>query len=261
MQTNKKLIPKVKFELSPLEMESGLILDFSDSDDMFSGIMRKTFPKLINSLSKCRNKKESIEVCKKTAEEFIQKDRKIIEDFRDKIENDWNKINDQYVEILAKHFETSWSENKLIITSYISILPICPRFLDKFSFCIYYLKSIPEAREAIAHEVLHFLWFKKWKEVFKDSDEKQFSYPHLIWRLSEIMDPIILQCYPEIKNLINPKGWGYQSFVPLKIGEKSMVQYFTDIYLDCLKNKISFEQILKIVWQEAQEHRKVLESF
>ena len=62
--------------------------------------------------------------------------------------------------------------------------------------------------EVSAHEILHFLWFKKWKEVFPETGLKEYESPHLVWRLSEIMDPIILQCQPKIKELIKPAKSG-----------------------------------------------------
>ena len=75
------------------------------------------------------------------------------------------------------------------------------------------------------------------------------------------MDPIILQCQPEIKNLIKPTKWGYNSFMNLKIGNIGMTEYFVQIYKDCVQSGQSFEEILKILWAEAQKNKNVLEKF
>lgn len=120
---------------------------------------------------------------------------------------------------------------------------------------------MPEARVIIAHEILHFLWFKKWKEVFPESTNTDYESPHLVWRLSEVMDPIILHCHPILNTMIKPIDWGYPSFEGLKIGDKSMSEHFADIYRRCIIDNISFDLILKKVWQEAQKYREVLEKF
>ncbi len=75
------------------------------------------------------------------------------------------------------------------------------------------------------------------------------------------MDPIVLQCHPKIEELIEPTGWGYDSFKELKIGDVSMTRHFAKIYTDCLVAGKSFEEILKITWNEAQKYKDVLEKF
>ena len=70
------------------------------------------------------------------------------------------------------------------------------------------------------------------------------------------MAPIILQCDPKIKELIQPKRWGYDSFKNIKIGEVSMIDYFKKIYLDSIANGDNFETTLKKLWGEANIHEK-----
>jgi hypothetical protein len=75
------------------------------------------------------------------------------------------------------------------------------------------------------------------------------------------MVQIILQCNPKIKELIKPVSWGYESFKELKIGEVGMTNYFAEIYKDCLGSGKKFDETLKILWEEAQRHKSVLEKF
>lgn len=180
--------------------------------------------------------------------------------FKDAVERDWSSVSNLFLDTLAAHMETEWPEGR-IITGYISIIPVCPRFLDKLSFYINFKKSLSDAREIIAHEILHFLWFKKWKEVFPESKRGEYEAPHLVWRLSEIMDPIILQCHPEIQQFINPKSWGYNVFKTIKIGNVGMTEYFARVYKECLVGRISFEDTQKTLWGEAEKNREALEKF
>ena len=75
------------------------------------------------------------------------------------------------------------------------------------------------------------------------------------------MDPIILQSHPEIKKMIQPETWGYDSFKAIKIGDIGMTEYFVQVYMKCVQDGRSFEETLKTLWKEAQEHKEVLEKF
>lgn len=42
------------------------------------------------------------------------------------------------------------------------------------------------------HEILHFIYFEKWKQIFPQTNEKEFECPGLVWELSEMVPPIVL---------------------------------------------------------------------
>jgi len=257
----KTSIPTVRFELSPIDLEADLLQNFSDPSGRFSAVISKVYPKLQGIISETKNISEAKEACKKFAERLNKNNKIAISKAKDEIEKDWGLIGKDFLRILSEHMETDWPEDKPVITGYISTVPICPRFLDDYSFCISFWKPVPEARVTIAHEILHFLWFKKWKEVFGESSNNEYESPHLIWRLSEVMDPIILHRHPILNEMIKPVSWGYQSFEGLKIEDKSMSEHFANIYSSCLNDKMSFDLILRKVWEEAQTHRNILEKF
>ena len=258
---NQKFIPEVKFELAPIELEAEYLYFFSRTERRFDAVMNRVYPELEDIIKKSQNKDEAILKCRGFAEKVIEKNKAIIFKAKDRIQNDWSMIGKEFLETLAIHFETEWSRDKSRITGYISIVPVFPRFLGKYSFFIGYKVNTAIAREIIAHEIVHFLWFKKWKEVFPEIPEDQYESPHLTWRLSEIMDPIILQCHPVIKSLIQPTMWGYDSFKDLKIRGVGMTEYFVKVYTKCARNGKNFEEILRTVWKEAQENKEVLEKF
>jgi hypothetical protein len=175
-----------------------------------------------------------------------------MESFSQELEDEWNKVSEKFLETLSAHFETEWLA-EATITGYVSTLPIHPRFLDQNSFFVGY-ENIPVMIETSAHEIVHFLWFKKWKEVFPETTREECERPSLVWKLSEIMDPIILQCHPEIRAMIKPKQWGYRSFATKKIGEVGMTEYFKKIYLDSVSAGDTFDVTLRKLWEEAKLH-------
>ncbi len=253
-------IPKVIFKIAPIEQEAELLYSFSNPNERFFNFIKDFYPNLIEKLSKTKDEKEKKEICKKFAEEKTEPLKKEILKAKEKFNYSWNKISDLYLQKLSEHFETNWLDNKNIIV-HVSIVPICPRFLDDYSFSIFYAKDWSEARVTIAHEILHFLWFKKWLEIFPETKKEELESPYLIWRLSEIIDPIILHCYPQINEIIRPIDWGYQSFVNIKIGEKTIPEYFKDIYRNGINKNLSFEEIVKELWSKTKENNKNIYNF
>jgi len=258
---NQRYIPEVKFELAPIELEAEYLYFFSRTERRFGSAMNRIYPELDGLIEKTKNKDEAILKCREFAKNMIEKNKATILKAKDMIQNDWDTVSNEFLETLAEHFQTEWPRDKSTITGYISILPAFPRFLDKYSFCVGYKVSTALAREIIAHEILHFLWFKKWKEVFPEIPSDQYESPNLTWRLSEIMDLGILQCNPEMKSLIRSTGWGYDSLKALKIGDIGVIEYFVEVYTKCVHEGQSFEQILRTLWKEAQENKEVIEKF
>lgn len=252
-------VPKVRFEIGDPIKEAELLLSFA-GEKRWAAVFEKVYPELKPIQNQNGSKEEILKKYQEFSENIHKTKNPEILDFKEKLQNEWDKIGSDFLRLLAKSLETSWPEDKPEIVGYISILPVFPRFLDEYSFCVGY-KGLENMIEVSAHEITHFLWFKKWKEVFPESKREEYESPNLIWRLSEIMDPIILQCNPEINKLIKPKKWGYSSFENIKIGQVGMTEYFKNIYFDCLNAQLSFEDILKKLWREAKKHELEISKF
>jgi hypothetical protein len=221
------------------------------------------FPELREMQKECKDEDERLKKFKEFLENLHETKKEEMLAAKEKVESEWSKIEVSFLQALSEHFETEWPEDKKIITGFISANPMCPRFLSRYSFFVNYKKDFDGSREIIAHEILHFLWFKKWKEIFPEMKREEYESPHLAWRLSEIMDPIILQCHPKIKELIKPKQWGYSTsaFKNSKVGDVNMTEYFKKIYLDSVSAGDNFETTLKKLWSEAQKHEEEIDKF
>ncbi|MEK7116617.1 MAG: hypothetical protein AAB837_00430 [Patescibacteria group bacterium] len=252
-------LPKSKFELIDIDRETELFYSFTKRG-RFSFVFDKFFPELVAIQKECEDKEECIKKFKEFLEDLSAKTKGKMLASKEELESEWDKIGPEFLEALSKHFETEWPKDKPEIVGLITNLPVYPRFLDNYKFGVGY-ENIPKSIETSAHEIVHFLWFKKWKEVFPEMGRREYESPRLAWRLSEIMDPIILQCHPKIKELIKPKGWGYSSFKDIKIGDVSMTEYFKKIYLDSVGAGDNFETTLKNLWSEAQKHEKEISKF
>jgi len=138
----------------------------------------------------------------------------------------------------------------------ISINPICPRFLNDWSFSIFYnYKEISHAMEVIMHESCHFLYFEKWRNLYPKMSPKKFESPYIEWHLSEIIAPIILND-SRIQKLLKQKAFFYTEHEKIKIGDKTAPKYFTDLYIK-LSEKNDFEKIIKESYQAIKNYKEL----
>lgn len=253
-----QFIPTIKFEIASTDKEADLFCSFSRGE-RFTNIFNKVYPELFPSLAG-KNKEESVQICK----DFAEKQQKLHKDemisFQQELQTAWEPLREKFLAELSNHFETEWPKDKPVIIGLISILPIFPRNINNHSFYIGH-KNIQRMIEVAAHEIVHFLWYKKWSEVFPEISKDVYEAPHLTWRLSEIIDPIILQCNPKIHELIQPKHWGYTSFEKINIGDVKMIDYFKKMYLDSVNAGDNFATTMKKLWSEAQLHEKEISTF
>jgi len=259
IEDNLEKLPRSRFEIIDIDREAELFYSFMKRG-RWSHVFDKVYPELRIIQKECKDKDECIEKYKEFLQNLRGTNKEKISTAKEEIELEWNKVSVDFLEALSEHFETEWPKDKPEIVGYVTSMPVFPRFLDEYKFCVGY-KNIADSIETSAHEILHFLWFKKWKEVFPEMERKEYESPRLAWRLSEIMDPIILQCNHKIKELIKPKRWGYSSFKDIKIGNVGMTDYFKKIYLDSIASGDNFETTLKKLWEEAQKHEEEISKF
>jgi hypothetical protein len=252
-------MPKVKFKLPTIKREAEILTSFCKPRKTgwdWSGKVYKNHPEL-GEILKDKKSDEYYKYVHKYSSSFIKKNKKKLEKLVIKYQKEWDKINDEYLEVLSEHFEAEYPTNRKIITAHVSIVPIFPRFLDSWSFNV--SSKNPDFMVPIAmHEIVHFLYFKKWMEVFPKTKRKELENPHLIWRLSEILAPIILNHNKDIQKILKFKHWHYSNFQKVKIGKKTMIKHFEDLYKTHLKNGEPFEEFLKISWTEAKKHKKII---
>lgn len=256
-------MPKVKFKLPTIKKEAEVLTFFCKPRKggwNWSDKVYRNHPEL-GEILKDKKPEEYYKFIYKYSNAIVKKHKKRLNELVKKYQKEWDKINDEYLKVLSKHFETDYPVDRKIITAYVSIVPIFPRFLDTWSFNVSSRNTNPDFMVSIAmHEILHFLYFKKWMEVFPKTKKEELNNPHLIWRLSEILDPIILNNNKDIQKILKYKHNHYSEFQKVKIGKKTMINHFEDLYKKHLKSGKSFEEFLKISWTETKKHRKIIEN-
>jgi hypothetical protein len=170
---------KVKFKSPTIQAEANIIFNFSYSEKPqtwdWNEIVYGQHPKLKEMIEGVTDKKEFKDRCYQYAEGYINENKKLIVQARENFQKSWEKVEQAFFANVTKDFETSYPEKVREIKANVSINPICPRYLDKWSFNLFY--NFPDVRmkSVCIHEIIHFFYLKKWLEVFPNYDKRKFD--------------------------------------------------------------------------------------
>ena len=246
-------IPKVKFTHISLSKEVDWIHGFLFQNEWGWGkyIIRK-HPK-IKKVFSFKTETEQVKFLRNYTIQFKKDNQKLIEKNKIKYQREWQKIEEDFLIMLSEIMQINWPQNKKTIKAMVSINPIYPRFLNDWSFSIFYnYKKISHAMEVIMHESCHFLYFEKWKKLYPKVNNKKFESPHIEWHLSELIAPIILNDQ-RIKKILKQKAVFYEEHKKIKINNKTAPEYFTELYN---KSK-NFEQFLDKSYKVIKKNKKL----
>jgi len=223
-------LPKVIFTDIPISKEIDWLYGFLFQDNWGWGkYIVKKHPK-IKKIFSFKNETERIKFLKEYIIKFKKENKKLIARNKIKYQKKWRKIEKDFFFILPKIIQINWPKDRKIINAMFSANPICPRFLNNWSFSIFYnYQKLSRVLEVIAHECCHFLYFEKWKKLYPKMSCKKFESPYLEWHLSEIVAPIILNDY-RIQKLLKQKAVFYKEHQKIKIENKTAPEYFTNLY-------------------------------
>ena len=224
MKYQKSLI--VEFKVMTLEENIDLVkYAYNEKDktlDMFKYVIT-LFPEL-KEIKKDVDINKQIEniVNKKYNDNFDMLNQKITE-----YTNIWNKYNDIYLKRLSEYFDIFNLKVTKIISN-VGIIPIFPRYLDTCSFSIGIVDE-KKLIETTSHEILHFFWFEKWKEMFPSYKKEEFETPNLIWKYSEmVVDPILNS--KDFNDIFKINYKAYDSFYELYDSEIKVMDKLKEIY-------------------------------
>ena len=182
-------LPKVKFvKLSVKENLEELLwyANFKNSIDSpvnFYESLLEIFPELKGKITYNMSIKEIHLVLEKYVKPILENlynNSKDIQNYQ-KI---WDSINDEIMLDLQKRLDIKWKEDTKI-TCKIGLLPVCPREIESFTYCVNYNMDKDTLIAISIHEICHFLYFEKWKEIQPNYKKEEFDSPHISWYLSE----------------------------------------------------------------------------
>jgi len=251
-------IPKVEFSVAPLDKifsEIHHFLNPAKGDWDWSGAIYWGYPKLKSKLQNVKDKKKRKEIEYRFFTEVFKRERIELEKKQKIFQREWNKINDKVMLVLSEIIEQEWFERDRKIFARVSLNPICSRWIKSRIFDVYYKDSPRRMKSTAIHEILHFIYFEKWRTLFPNTKEKEFDGPHLVWQLSEMVPGIILND-KRVQNIFKYKFNSYKEYKNFKLNGKPLLSYLQDFY----DNRKNFADFLKKSWKFVKQHEKEINS-
>ncbi len=238
-------IPKIVFKPMSLEENIDLIKWTFFDDNKLLDIHKYTislFPELAE-IDENLSKEDIYKIIEKVVTDKYNKNTAIIENEVLHYNDLWDKYNDAYFKALSKYLNIEWPVDITEIKATVGIIPVYPRHLDAHSFSVAPGVSDEKLIEVSAHETLHFLWFKKWKELYPDCPRREYDSPFIPWQYSEMVtDPILNSS--EINNVINITEKAYKKF-----------------YLICDDRGYLMENLIKLYNSSLRIEEKIVSGF
>ena len=251
-------IPKLEFSVAPLDKIFSLIHHFlnpAKGDWDWSNAIYSNYPELKSKLQNVKDKKKRKEIEYRFFTEVFKKERIELEKRAKIFQREWNKINDDVMLVLSEVVEQEWPDKDRKIFARISLNPICPRYIKQRTFDLFFRQKPRYMKSVAIHEILHFIYFEKWKKVFPKTQEKEFDAPHLVWQLSEMVPGIVLND-KRVQNVFKYKFDSYKEYENFKLNGKPLLSYLQDFY----DNRKDFADFLKKSWKFVKKYEKEINS-
>lgn len=164
----------------------------------------------------------------------------------------WEICKDQITAALSEAFGVDCTKEFNDLRCNISLNPIEPRFLKERSFDLFYLNSEKGAIGEGIHEIIHFVWFYVWNQLFGDCYE-EYESPSLKWILSEMVVESVMK--DERFSSINPYfpreqgGCIYPYFFDMMVDGKLILDT-----LDAMYRSQDIEKFMRNSYAYCKEH-------
>lgn len=165
--------------------------------------------------------------------EVYQEQEELLNQKAEEYNNHWKKHRTQIEDALSEAFELDAHLLFNDLKAEICFNPVSPRFLKERYFQIFYLNSERGAIGVSIHEIIHFLWFHVWNQIFHDSYD-EYERPSLKWILSEMIVESIMR--DERLSSINPYfprengGCVYGYFQDMKVDGRMVLDIIDESY-------------------------------
>lgn len=176
--------------------------------------------------------------------------------FHNTYSHHWNACKAQITAALSEAFSIDCTGLFNDLRCNLSLNPIEPRFLKEHCYDTFYLNSANGAIGGGIHEIIHFIWFYVWNQLFGDSYD-EYERPSLKWILSEMVVESVMR--DERLSSINPYfprengGCVYPYFFDMMVDGKPILDT-----LDAMYRSQNIEDFMRSSYAYCQEHEAVI---
>ena len=170
----------------------------------------------------------------------------------------WKACKEQIEQALSDAFRVDCSTLFNDLRCNVSMNPIGPRFLREHRFDVFYLNSERGAIGSGIHELVHFVWFHVWHDLFGD-DYDEYERPSLKWVLSEMVVESVMKD-PRLSS-INPYfpreqgGCIYPYFFDMKVNNALILDILDEMY-----RSLPIREFMKTSYAYCRQHEAEIRS-
>ena len=248
----KEIIPHLSFRVAKYE-DIQYMLHKSIEEDIFDGAVLRKYTSLKEKLEGVTDKDKRKEIEKSFFIDTISQNKKELEEKAVLFQEEWDRFEEGVMKTLSDIVEQEWLEHNGSFDVRVSINPICPRYLTLHAFDIFYGQDAERMKATATHELLHFIYFDKFKDIFPEIPEKEYNTPHLAWHLSEIVPGVILND-ERIQKIFVREHTSYKHYYEIKIEGKSLMKHIQDIY----DSKKDFEDFVRKSWEFVNVNKELI---
>ncbi len=256
LEKNGYCIPKIKFGVSNVNNYLPTILRFlipKKGEWNWKEKILNEYPNLKIKLKKINNISEKEKVIKNFFEKKYREKKPNLKIKKREFEKKWDKISDEFFLALSEVIGINFPKKMKILKANVTLNPICPRYLQEYSFDLYHKFKFNQMVAVSMHEICHFIYFEKYREVFKKIKPKCGNILNL--HLSEIVPSIILN-EKKFQKIMKYNHKTYKEYSNVKIQRKNLVLHIKNIF----NKRKNFEDFLIKADMFIHKHQKVIKK-
>jgi hypothetical protein len=236
-----------------------MMFQINENSEYWREPLFRAYPQIDKNHFNSLNTEERKEYIYDVMQKVYENEKAVISNKLIKYNQHWENNRKQIEESFSKAFQIECQCKFNNMVGNINLNPIEPRWLDSFSFDVFYRNNEKDALGTALHEIVHFVWFYIWQKHFNDN-KQEYETPHLKWIFSEmVVDPIIRNdC--ELKKMIPnfDDGCAYSYFYKMRINGNPILETLYLMYkrlniLDfmeqgyeyCIKNEVAIRNQMK----------------
>lgn len=187
----------------------------------------KLYPKLKGLIEDNMTYDEVLHIVTPIVEQELMDSKEKIEKRIDYFKDEFDKYSDDLINELLNLFEVSWEDEK-DIDCFVGYIPFYPRSIVYKFFDVSYADE-DRVFLGTAHEINHFVFFEKWKQLYGYNDSNEPLHPEPLWFTCElIVDPTLNT--KRIQEITGYEHKAYEQFYTESIDGKIVMDYVKEFF-------------------------------
>jgi len=170
----------------------------------------------------------------------LRENERLIDEKIAYLQNYFREINDALLTTLADVHETQWPADCHEIACYVGCISRCPRNVMTKKLWVPCSMDGEEIIRASLHEMAHFMFYEKWKDIYRPVLQKDLGRPSPRWYLEEMaVDPLLNDA--RVRSVVPLEHRAYPQFYSETINGIPIMDHIQDLYA----NRKSMEKFIK----------------